>query len=57
MESGAAAVLFVNPAEYTVGSRPIAVGVAKVNRLQGLSFEWKGSGKHDIGLVAEDVAH
>jgi Chaperone of endosialidase len=28
----------------------------KVRRLQGVSFNWKSTGKRDIGLVAEEVA-
>lgn len=31
-----------------------ALGV--VERLRGVSFDWKPDGKHDIGLIAEDVA-
>ena len=27
----------------------------KVERLRGVSFDWKASGKHDIGLIAEEV--
>ncbi len=29
--------------------------LAKVQRLRGVSFDWKADGKHDIGLVAEEV--
>ena len=28
----------------------------KVQLLRGVSFDWKTSGKHDIGLIAEEVA-
>ena len=31
-----------------------ALGI--VDRLHGVSFDWKRDGKHDIGLIAEDVA-
>ena len=27
----------------------------KVERLRGVSFDWKADGKHDIGLIAEEV--
>ena len=27
----------------------------KVESLRGVSFDWKASGKHDIGLIAEEV--
>ena len=27
----------------------------KVERLRGVSFDWKASGKHDIGLIDEEV--
>ena len=31
-----------------------ALGI--VDRLRGVSFDWKSDGKHDIGLIAEEVA-
>ena len=31
-----------------------ALGI--VDRLRGVSFDWKPDGKHDIGFIAEDVA-
>jgi len=31
-----------------------ALGI--VDRLRGVSFDWKPDGKHDIGLIAEEVA-
>jgi hypothetical protein len=34
---------------------PISHGLDKVMALQGVTFDWKDSGKHDIGLIAEDV--
>ncbi|UCE07403.1 MAG: tail fiber domain-containing protein [bacterium] len=27
----------------------------KVNRLRGVCYDWKADGKHDIGLIAEEV--
>jgi hypothetical protein len=27
----------------------------KVKRLEGVTYDWKGNGKHDIGLIAEEV--
>jgi hypothetical protein len=27
----------------------------KVKRLQGVTYDWKANGKHDIGLIAEEV--
>ena len=27
----------------------------KVQRLRGVSFDWRANGKHDIGLIAEEV--
>lgn len=36
--------------------RPLGGALGKVQRLQGVAFDWKSNGKHDIGLVAEDVA-
>ena len=34
---------------------PIEGALEKVQRLSGVSFDWKIDGKHDIGLIAEDV--
>lgn len=34
---------------------PIEDALAKVQRLNGVGFDWKADGKHDIGLVAEEV--
>ncbi|UCC80272.1 MAG: tail fiber domain-containing protein [Candidatus Zixiibacteriota bacterium] len=35
---------------------PIEGSLDKVMNLRGVSFEWKDSGKEDIGLIAEEVA-
>ncbi|MDZ7270301.1 MAG: tail fiber domain-containing protein [candidate division KSB1 bacterium] len=35
--------------------RPLEGALAKVQRLRGVAFDWKADGKHDIGLVAEEV--
>lgn len=35
--------------------KPINAALEKVQRLQGVSFDWQGDGKHDIGLIAEEV--
>jgi len=35
--------------------RPIEGAVDLVKSLRGVSFDWKKTGQHDIGLVAEDV--
>ncbi|MCR4438964.1 MAG: tail fiber domain-containing protein [bacterium] len=34
---------------------PIQGALSKVQSLRGVSFDWKADGKHDIGLVAEEV--
>jgi Chaperone of endosialidase len=36
--------------------RPLDGALDKVQRLRGVYFDWKGTGKHDLGLVAEEVA-
>lgn len=36
--------------------QPLDGALDKVGRLQGVTFSWKSSGKHDIGLIAEEVA-
>jgi len=35
--------------------QPIRGALEKVERLRGVSFDWKKMGKHDIGLIAEEV--
>ena len=34
---------------------PIEGALDKVERLRGVSFDWREDGKHDIGLIAEEV--
>jgi hypothetical protein len=36
--------------------QPILGAVAMVEKLRGVSYDWKASGRHDIGLIAEEVA-
>ena len=35
--------------------KPIENALDKVERLRGVTFDWKKDGKHDIGLIAEEV--
>ncbi len=35
--------------------QPINSALEKVKRLTGVTFDWKENGKHDLGLIAEDV--
>ena len=35
--------------------KPINAALEKVQRLRGVSFDWQDDGKHDIGLIAEEV--
>ncbi|MDZ7357660.1 MAG: tail fiber domain-containing protein, partial [candidate division KSB1 bacterium] len=35
--------------------QPIQGAIDKVKRLTGVLFDWKDSGKHDLGLIAEEV--
>lgn len=35
--------------------RPIGDALEKILRLRGVYFEWKKDGKHDIGMIAEEV--
>ena len=37
--------------------RPITNALNKVCQLRGVAFNWKNSGKADIGLIAEEVGH
>ena len=34
---------------------PIGNALSIVQQLRGVTFDWKDSGKHDLGLIAEDV--
>ena len=36
--------------------RSLAGALDKVEQLRGVSFDWKTTGKHDVGLIAEEVA-
>ena len=42
--------------KWKMNVEPIGQALEKVKRLQGVYFDWKESGKHDIGLIAEEVA-
>ncbi len=35
--------------------KPLKGALEKVLRLQGVSYDWKANGKHDIGFIAEEV--
>ena len=35
--------------------QPITGALDKVNALEGVYFDWKADGKHDLGMIAEDV--
>jgi hypothetical protein len=36
--------------------KPIENALGKVQGLRGVYFDWKSNGKHDIGMIAEEVA-
>jgi len=40
---------------WKMNVRPMKDALGKVRRLRGVSFDWKDSGRHDIGLIAEDT--
>ena len=40
---------------WKTGIKPIEGALDKVEQLRGVSFEWRENGKHDIGLIAEEV--
>lgn len=35
--------------------KPIEGAVDKAKKLRGVYFDWKANGKHDIGMIAEEV--
>jgi hypothetical protein len=41
---------------YKTKVSPYAGGLSLLSRLRPISFDWKSSGGHDIGLAAEEVA-
>jgi len=41
---------------FKTNIQPLAGALEKVEQLQGVSYERKVDGKHEIGVVAEDVA-
>jgi len=41
---------------YKKDLRPFGAGMALINRLRPISFNWKSGGRPDVGLGAEDVA-
>jgi len=40
---------------WKTNAQPIPEALEKVQRLRGVSFDWKANGQHDIGLIAEEV--
>jgi len=40
---------------WKTNTQPIPEALEKVQRLRGVSFDWKANGQHDIGLIAEEV--
>ena len=40
---------------WKMNVKPIKDALGKVRKLRGVSFDWKDSGRHDIGLIAEDT--
>jgi len=43
-------------ARWKVNIQPLSNAMEKITRLRGVAFDWKANGKHDIGVVAEEVA-
>jgi hypothetical protein len=41
--------------EYKTNVKPLENALDIINKLSGVRFDWKSSGKSDIGLIAEDV--
>jgi Chaperone of endosialidase len=40
---------------WKMNIKPIDDSLGKVGKLRGVSFEWKDSGRRDIGLIAEET--
>lgn len=43
-------------ARWKTDIQPLESALDKVEHLRGVTFSWKANGKHDIGLIAEEVA-
>jgi hypothetical protein len=43
-------------ARLKMNVHPLIGALEKVGELQGVSYDWKSNGKHNIGLIAEQVA-
>jgi hypothetical protein len=41
--------------QWKTNIQPIEGALAKVQGLRGVSYNWKANGKHDIGLIAEEL--
>ena len=40
---------------YKEGVEPLESAISTINKLQGVSYSWKDTGKRDFGFIAEDV--
>ena len=45
-----------SPSQYKTNLQPFLSGLEVINRLKPMTFTWKGDGRRDFGLNAEDVA-
>ena len=45
----------ISSRRWKTNIRTLAGALEKVSRLRGVSYDWKSSGKHDLGLIAEEV--
>ena len=50
-----AGTIGVSSRRWKANIQALEGALEKVERLRGVSFDWKASGKHDIGLIAEEV--
>src|SRR5205085_2053092 len=41
---------------YKANVQPLASGLAVIQRLRPVSFDWKDRAEHDLGFIAEEVA-
>jgi hypothetical protein len=51
----AAAFVYSSDKSLKTNIKPLQNSLEKIKQLQGVSFNWKESGRADIGLVAQDV--
>ncbi|MBI3894960.1 MAG: tail fiber domain-containing protein [Acidobacteria bacterium] len=51
----AVSVVETSSRRFKTNIQPLEGSLDEILRLRGVSYDWKADGKHDIGLIAEEV--